>query len=56
MPTEELGTAAYRKFDIEAWMPGRGEYGEVWLDASISNNSVYNYCAHVHVMQTFTKS
>lgn len=29
MPTEELGTAAYRKFDIEAWMPGRGEYGEV---------------------------
>ena len=29
MPTEELGTAAYRKFDIEAWMPGRGDYGEV---------------------------
>ncbi|NXF14135.1 SYSM protein, partial [Smithornis capensis] len=29
MPTEELGLPAYRKFDIEAWMPGRGKYGEV---------------------------
>lgn len=34
MPTEELGAAAYRKYDIEAWMPCRGEdgagaYGEV---------------------------
>lgn len=25
----DLGGPAYRKFDIEAWMPGRGEYGEV---------------------------
>lgn len=23
MATEELGAAAYRKFDIEAWMPSR---------------------------------
>jgi seryl-tRNA synthetase len=32
MPTEELGAAAYRKVDCEAWMPGRGaggSYGEV---------------------------
>src|SRR5258706_1207580 len=29
MPTEELGAAAHRKFDIEAWMPGRGGWGEV---------------------------
>ncbi|OBS70140.1 hypothetical protein A6R68_01322 [Neotoma lepida] len=29
MPTQELGLPAYRKFDIEAWMPGRGRYGEV---------------------------
>lgn len=29
MPTEELGAPAYRKYDIEAWMPGRGEFGEV---------------------------
>ena len=30
--TGDLGGPAYRKFDIEAWMPGRGdggEYGEV---------------------------
>ncbi len=25
----DLGAPAYRKFDIEAWMPGRGLYGEV---------------------------
>jgi seryl-tRNA synthetase len=25
----DLGGPAYRKFDLEAWMPGRGEYGEV---------------------------
>jgi seryl-tRNA synthetase len=24
MPTEELGAAAYRKYDVETWMPGRG--------------------------------
>ncbi|XP_010631144.1 serine--tRNA ligase, mitochondrial [Fukomys damarensis] len=29
MPTQELGLPAYRKFDIEAWMPGRGCFGEV---------------------------
>lgn len=31
MPTEELGASAYRKYDMEAWMPGRGSWGEVWL-------------------------
>ena len=29
MPTEELGASAYRKYDIEAWMPSRDSYGEV---------------------------
>lgn len=29
MPSHELGASAARKFDIEAWMPGKGEYGEV---------------------------
>ncbi|XP_057568945.1 serine--tRNA ligase, mitochondrial isoform X2 [Hippopotamus amphibius kiboko] len=29
MPTQELGLPAYRKFDVEAWMPGRGRFGEV---------------------------
>ena len=29
MPTEELGASAAKKYDIEAWMPGRGKWGEV---------------------------
>jgi seryl-tRNA synthetase len=29
MSTEELGLSAYRKIDIEAWMPGRGIFGEI---------------------------
>ena len=29
MPTEELGSSAYRKYDLEAWMPSREGYGEV---------------------------
>ncbi|KAF8578994.1 seryl-tRNA synthetase [Ramaria rubella] len=38
MPTEELGASAYRKYDIEAWMPGRGRWGEV---TSTSNCTDY---------------
>ncbi|XP_031463008.1 serine--tRNA ligase, mitochondrial isoform X2 [Phasianus colchicus] len=38
MPTQELGLPAYRKFDIEAWMPGRGKYGEI---SSTSNCTDY---------------
>ena len=38
MPTEELGSSAYRKIDIEAWMPGRGSWGEV---SSTSNCTDY---------------
>jgi len=34
MPTEELGATAYRKYDMEVWMPGRGSWGEV---SSLSN-------------------
>uniref|UniRef100_A0AAG5DJL0 serine--tRNA ligase n=2 Tax=Anopheles atroparvus TaxID=41427 RepID=A0AAG5DJL0_ANOAO len=29
MPPCELGAPAYRKYDIEAWMPGRAMYGEL---------------------------
>jgi len=29
MSTQELGSPAYRKYDIEAWMPGKQFYGEV---------------------------
>ncbi|XP_047991682.1 serine--tRNA ligase, mitochondrial [Leguminivora glycinivorella] len=38
MPPHELGAPAYRKYDIEAWMPGRGNYGEV---SSCSNCTDY---------------
>ncbi len=31
MPTQELGPPAFRKYDIEAWMPGRGSFGEVGM-------------------------
>jgi seryl-tRNA synthetase len=30
MPTEELGSPAFRKYDIEAWMPANQFYGEVF--------------------------
>uniref|UniRef100_A0A6Q2ZBR7 serine--tRNA ligase n=1 Tax=Esox lucius TaxID=8010 RepID=A0A6Q2ZBR7_ESOLU len=29
MPTQELGRPAHRKYDIEAWMPGRNSFGEI---------------------------
>lgn len=29
MPTQDLGASAHRKFDVEAWMPGLGRYGEI---------------------------
>ncbi|MBW2267112.1 MAG: serine--tRNA ligase [Deltaproteobacteria bacterium] len=35
--TGDLGAPAYRKFDIEAWMPGRGESGEYGEVTSTSN-------------------
>jgi len=37
-PSGDLGGPAYRKFDLEAWMPGRGEFGEV---TSTSNCTDY---------------
>jgi seryl-tRNA synthetase len=36
--TGDLGGAAYRKYDLEAWMPGRGAYGEI---TSTSNTTDY---------------
>ena len=38
MATEELGAAAFRKYDIEVWMPSRGDFGEV---CSASNCTSY---------------
>ena len=36
--TGDLGGAAYRKYDLEAWMPGRDDFGEV---TSTSNTTDY---------------
>lgn len=38
MPTEELGASAHRKFDIEAWIPSRNDWGEI---TSASNCTDY---------------
>ena len=37
----DLGSPAYRKFDIEAWMPGRGEDGDYGEVTSTSNCTDY---------------
>lgn len=36
--TGDLGAPAYRKYDLEAWMPGRGKWGEI---TSTSNCTDY---------------
>ncbi|XP_028663420.1 serine--tRNA ligase, mitochondrial [Erpetoichthys calabaricus] len=46
MPTQELGAPAHRKFDIEAWMPGRGNFGEI---SSASNCTDYQ-SRRLHIM------
>ncbi|XP_012281656.1 serine--tRNA ligase, mitochondrial [Orussus abietinus] len=38
MPPHELGASAYRKMDIEGWMPGRKQFGEL---SSCSNCTDY---------------
>jgi seryl-tRNA synthetase len=35
--TGDLGAPAYRKFDIEAWLPGRGEAGD-WGEVTSTSN------------------
>jgi seryl-tRNA synthetase len=40
-PTGDLGGPAYRKFDLEAWMPGRGQGGEYGEVTSASNCTDY---------------
>lgn len=39
MSTQELGAPAYKKYDIEAWMPGTQFYGEV----SINRKSIKSF-------------
>lgn len=57
MSAHELGHQAYRKFDVEAWMPGSDRYGEVSSTSDCTdyqvltnwrkifcNEEVYPYC------------
>ncbi len=39
--TGDLGAPAYRKFDLEAWMPGRGDSGDWGEITSVSNCTDY---------------
>ncbi|KAM3965258.1 seryl-tRNA synthetase, mitochondrial [Aphomia sociella] len=48
MPPHELGAPAYRKYDIEAWMPGRNSYGEI---SSCSNCTDYQ-SRRLHIKYT----
>lgn len=44
MATGDLGAPAYRKFDIEAWMPGLERYGEV--RGKYPDPGLYTSCQH----------
>ncbi|XP_026327116.1 serine--tRNA ligase, mitochondrial isoform X2 [Hyposmocoma kahamanoa] len=48
MPPHELGAPAYRKYDIEAWMPGRRNFGEI---SSCSNCTDYQ-SRRLHIKYT----
>ena len=42
MSTEDLGAPAYRKYDVEAWMPGLDRYGEVCVPVCSPFNLFWN--------------
>ena len=42
MCTGDLGAMASRKFDIEAWMPGRKDYGEVTSTSNVTDYQARN--------------
>lgn len=44
MGPQDLGRQAFRKYDIEVWMPGYGKYGEI---SSCSNCTDYQVIAFV---------
>ena len=48
----DLGGPAYRKFDIEAWMPGRGEAGEYGEVTSTSDCTDYQSRAGLNIHAT----
>lgn len=52
MPTEELGASAARKYDMEAWMPGRGKWGEVRPVLTLFNSQLTRRSHQHQIAQT----
>jgi hypothetical protein len=52
MPTEELGASAARKYDMEAWMPGRGKWGEVRLLSTLCDSQLISRSHQHQIAQT----
>lgn len=48
MSTEELGAPAYHKYDLEAWLPGRGGYGEVCSASNCTDFQSMRLRTHYH--------
>lgn len=46
MAKHELGNQAYRKYDIEAWMPGRNKYGEISSCSDCANYQAVHLGIH----------
>ncbi len=46
--TGDLGAPAYRKYDLEAWMPGRGENGD-WGEITSASNCTDYQARRLHV-------
>jgi len=51
----DLGAPAYRKFDIEAWMPGRGEAGD-WGEVTSASNCTDYQARRLHIRLRRTES
>lgn len=43
MCTGDLGAMAARKFDVEAWMPGRNDYGEITSTSNCTDYQARNF-------------
>ena len=42
MCTGDLGAMASKKYDLEAWMPGRGDYGEITSTSNVTDYQARN--------------
>jgi seryl-tRNA synthetase len=42
MCSGDLGAMAVRKYDVEAWMPGRNDYGEITSTSNVTDYQARN--------------